>query len=222
MVAGIYEILNTVNGKRYIGSTNNFERRFTRHRTDLNSGGHHCIKLQRAWIKYGPKAFKFSRLLICSQENLELYEQLSMDALHPEYNVAPVAGSCTGITRSAATKEKLGAVNRGKKRTAEQCERNAAARRGKKLTAEHCKNMGDSRRGIPLTQEHKDAIARGKTGVKTGPQSPEQVAKRALAATGKKHSPEWCAKIGSANAIALLGKPWSPARRAAQERRKSK
>lgn len=56
----IYSIINTVNGKRYIGQTTQTkEKRWTRHRTELNTRSHGNLHLTRAWHKYGKAAFKF-------------------------------------------------------------------------------------------------------------------------------------------------------------------
>ena len=58
-VWGIYKILNTVNGKFYIGSTNNLRKRLYEHYRALNLGIHTNKHLQAAWIKYGKEGFKF-------------------------------------------------------------------------------------------------------------------------------------------------------------------
>ena len=104
--AGIYEIVNTVNGKRYVGSAVNFIRRFNAHRSTLNRGKHHNIHLQQAWKKHGATAFEFRRLLICASQNLLLYEQIVLDATQPQYNLAPTAGSSFGVKHSAEARAK--------------------------------------------------------------------------------------------------------------------
>lgn len=55
----IYKIINTVNGKFYVGSTTNTQERFRIHRSRLRRGRHHSPHLQAAWIKYGEQAFVF-------------------------------------------------------------------------------------------------------------------------------------------------------------------
>ena len=55
----IYKIRNVINGKFYVGSTNNVHERFRTHRKKLRSGKHHCAHLQAAWTKYGEDVFKF-------------------------------------------------------------------------------------------------------------------------------------------------------------------
>ena len=59
MAQGIYKIINVVNNKFYVGSTNDFKRRKTRHFSELRNGRHNNRYLQAAWIKYGEQAFVF-------------------------------------------------------------------------------------------------------------------------------------------------------------------
>jgi group I intron endonuclease len=58
----IYRIRNVVNGHYYIGSTVHSRKRFWAHRKALRAGVHDCIRLQRAWNKYGEDCFKFEIL----------------------------------------------------------------------------------------------------------------------------------------------------------------
>ena len=55
----IYKIINTTNGKFYVGSTTNTQERFRTHRNRLRKGRHHSKHLQAAWNKYGEKVFVF-------------------------------------------------------------------------------------------------------------------------------------------------------------------
>ena len=59
MVGYIYKIVNKINGKFYIGSTINFDKRKERHLYELNNNKHHNIFLQRAFEKYGVDTFEF-------------------------------------------------------------------------------------------------------------------------------------------------------------------
>ena len=58
-VWGIYKILNTINGKFYIGSSVNLRKRLYEHFRELELGIHTNKHLQNAWIKYGKQGFKF-------------------------------------------------------------------------------------------------------------------------------------------------------------------
>lgn len=48
---GVYKIENINNGKKYIGSSKDIEKRFYQHRRDLENKTHHSVKLQHAWSK---------------------------------------------------------------------------------------------------------------------------------------------------------------------------
>lgn len=115
--SGVYEILNTVNGKRYIGSAANFITRFAAHRHLLRQGKHHSRHLQRAWNKHGAAAFKFTPILLCSKDDCIFYEQLGIDSLQPEYNTSRIAGSTLGVKPDAETRVKMSASMRGNQRT---------------------------------------------------------------------------------------------------------
>ena len=49
-------------------------------------------------------------------------EDYWMRLLKPEYNQAPVAGSCAGFKHSEATRQKLSEIRKGKKRTGQALE----------------------------------------------------------------------------------------------------
>jgi group I intron endonuclease len=55
----IYKIVNTVNGKFYVGSTTNTRERFRVHRNRLRNNKHHSPHLQAAWNKYSESMFVF-------------------------------------------------------------------------------------------------------------------------------------------------------------------
>ena len=62
---GIYCIINTVNGKRYVGSTaSSFKQRFMQHIQKLRRGAHANKHLQTSFLKYGEGSFKFEILEI--------------------------------------------------------------------------------------------------------------------------------------------------------------
>lgn len=73
----IYKIINKENGKFYIGSTINLEKRKKRHFDDLHNRKHHCIFLQRAYDKYGVKAFEFypKEVSINDEKQLRVLEE---------------------------------------------------------------------------------------------------------------------------------------------------
>lgn len=56
-MSGVYQIYNTVNGKRYIGSSIHIEQRFKEHLRNLRANKHVNAHLQSAWNKYGEHSF---------------------------------------------------------------------------------------------------------------------------------------------------------------------
>lgn len=95
--SGIYEIVNQVNGKRYVGSAISFKRRWMYHRRDLRAGRHHSKYLQDSWNRHGEDSFRFSIIEPVDEFSMLIErEQFYIDTLKPEYNCRPTAGSNLG------------------------------------------------------------------------------------------------------------------------------
>lgn len=191
MRCGVYEILNVVTGKRYVGSAKNFDARWHAHRVMLKRGRHHSSHLQASWRKYGADAFECRPLLICAPRDLLMYEQAAFDALRPEYNIAPTAGSSLGRSHSSDTRAKISARAKGRKYPPDVVERRAAKRRGVPLPPERIAHMIGNKHalGSKHTDEWKAQNSARNLG-KPRPKSPEYRAKIAAALRGIPHSPE--------------------------------
>ncbi len=109
---GIYQILNKVNQKKYIGSSIRLQGRKKRHFSELNCNIHHSQALQRAYNKYGKESFDFFILEYCEAEKLLEREQYYLDNLKPDYNICKIAGNCLGKITSEETKKKIGEANK--------------------------------------------------------------------------------------------------------------
>jgi len=176
--SGLYEIVHTESGKRYIGSTIHFGKRWQGHRRSLELGDHRNSRLQRAWNKHGREAFQFRVLMICEPDDLLFFEQRCLDGLTAEYNVCKVAGSPLGIKHPAGSRT-------GKwERTPEYREKVSRLLTGRKFTPELMK--------VQL------AVAAARKGVKRKPFSPEWCARLSDAAQRKNNSPEYLAKLSAA------------------------
>jgi group I intron endonuclease len=206
---GIYEIVNLVNGKRYVGSAINFDQRWREHQNGLRRGRHHSRYLQNAWTKYGPASFLFRRIIVCEPSMLLFFEQRSIDAICPSYNISPTAGSTLGVKFTDETKAKIAAKAIGRKRSPEAIERSAAALRGKKLPPERVAHLLSNKHalGSRHSDEWKRANAERNRGVPR-PKSVEYRAKISAALKGVPHSPERRAKQAAAQ-IGLKRKPYS-------------
>ena len=110
---GIYQIINIVNGKRYVGSAVDIEKRFKDHLFLLNKNNHHSRYFQNAWNKYGNSAFVFVVLEETRKEKEVLLEKeqywldfyRSYDGKYG-YNISPTAGTCLGIKKSEESNRK--------------------------------------------------------------------------------------------------------------------
>jgi group I intron endonuclease len=160
MDSGVYEIVNMGNGKRYVGSAKTFCQRFSEHRSQLRRGKHHNKHLQSSWTKHGEQAFRFTPILICAPANLVMYEQIAIDTMLPEYNLARVAGNTLGTKRSAETRAKIAEKAKGRKfppRSAEYRAKISAAHRGRMPSAEHMAALQAGRQAREFSQEERQA-----------------------------------------------------------------
>lgn len=135
--SGIYIIKNSINEKVYVGSAICLSKRWTVHKSYLNSNNHHSKRLQRAWNKYGQENFEFIPIQFCGKEDLIKYEQYWINHFNSYlagYNGTPIAGSRLGSTHDEATREKISINRRGKGTGANNCNY------GKNLTG-HTNNM---------------------------------------------------------------------------------
>jgi group I intron endonuclease len=107
-VCGIYQILNTVNGKSYIGSSKQINERLREHRYKLNKGIHTNSHLQAAWTKYGKKVFTYSAIVECLETDLLFYEDLIISGYKSNnrkfgYNQRIVTESNSGLVTKRTT-----------------------------------------------------------------------------------------------------------------------
>lgn len=96
--SGIYCIENLINGKKYIGQSNDVYTRWSKHKSALNNDNHDNDYLQKSWNKYGADNFKFYVLEFCEIEKLnerEIYYIELCQSLDRSkgYNIAAGGGS---------------------------------------------------------------------------------------------------------------------------------
>lgn len=70
MKSGIYSITNTINSKKYVGSSQNVFKRIIVHKRLLKTSKHHSKKLQNSYNKYGLCNFTFEVLEFCPKSDL--------------------------------------------------------------------------------------------------------------------------------------------------------
>lgn len=106
MQTGIYEIVNTVNGKRYVGSSVDIKKRWQAHMLELRKGTHHAQHLQRSFNKYGEDKFILVIIRYCERDELLAYEQEELDSGF-DYNSSPTAQSTLGLKFSDEARERV-------------------------------------------------------------------------------------------------------------------
>jgi len=191
MNSGVYILRNLQNGKVYIGSAININRRKQEHFKTLRRGIHSNIHLQRAWEKYGECSFEWKVLIHCGIDDLLHYEQRAMEiykeANRKLYNISPTAGSTLGIKHSRESRINMSKGQRGRKHSLETRAKLSLAGRGKKKSSEHILKMSAANKGHRPSQTTIDASVAVRKGKKL---SPEHKAKLSKALKGKNFTPE--------------------------------
>lgn len=166
MNCGIYEIVNKVNGHKYVGSSTNIQKRWKQHINALKRKDHHNKYLQRAWNKYGKKTFIFRVLVYLEPKETVRIENLLLSLGKYEYNIAtdatkPLLGksfskehrkslsnSLTGRNLSESHKQHISKVTSGKKHpmwgkhhTKEAKQKISRANKGRRHTKEEIYKM---------------------------------------------------------------------------------
>lgn len=179
MKGGIYQIRNTVNGKRYVGSAVNLKKRWQGHQSLLRHRQHYNVHLQNAFDKYGEVTLAFSVLeYVPDSVKLIEREQHFFDTLKPEYNIAPVAGSTLGRHHSEETKRKMSRSQTGKYHTEETKRKLGDASRGRHPSEETRRKMSEAKRGErhprygkPCSEEHKRRLSEANKGKNLSPET---------------------------------------------------
>lgn len=70
-LCGIYRVVCLVNGKCYIGQSENINQRIARHKTKLKGNYHHNKHLQELYNKYGAKSIAYEILELCPSDELD-------------------------------------------------------------------------------------------------------------------------------------------------------
>lgn len=123
--SGIYLWTNKINGKKYVGSAVDLNKRLKNYynlsyildRID-------SMIIYKALVAHGFDNFTLEILEYCEPSELLKREQYYLDLLNPEYNILKVAGSRLGAkhTQEAIAKIKAGALNRSKEALAKNLE----------------------------------------------------------------------------------------------------
>lgn len=191
ITSGVYSIICTINGKRYVGGSKNLMKRRQGHLARLRRNSHHAFELQNDWNLYGPEAFIFILVEeVANVNSLVSHEQAWMDFYKSYtelgYNIEPTAGSSRGRKSTAETKAKISANNMGHEVSLETRAKISAKRATFVYSDEMRKNMSEGAK-------------------RRGPHGKETYVKIAKAITGQKRTDETRTNISKAK----IGKPLS-------------
>ncbi len=219
-ITGIYKIVNTINGHKYVGSAVDMKKRWKRHLYELEASKHHSPKLQNAWNKYGEDAFEFSVIEECERARKVLLgrEQYWMDTLESYgpsgYNIAKhAANPMLGRAHTTETREKMSDAQKGKiiseetraklsaaatNSSPETRKKISDARKGKKASAQTRAKMSVSAKNKPpVSEETKTKIS---VSSKNRPPISEETRKKISdARKGKKASVQARAKMAASS-----------------------
>ncbi|MBI5792666.1 MAG: GIY-YIG nuclease family protein [Rhodocyclales bacterium] len=167
-MCAVYKIVHRATGRCYVGSSVDHERRWRRHREDLQGDRHHNTALLRAWKKYGPEAFDFEVLEECSAGRLRERERYWINELAPAYNSL----SCVddGILRHS---------DEARRKMSEAQRRRWADRRKlgtDKLSAQHRARIAAAHIGIRPSEEARQKMS--EAALRRGPPELSQEARR--------------------------------------------
>lgn len=180
-LCGIYEIINVINNRRYIGQSTNINARFRSHKNKLRKNQHRNPYLQNAWNKYGEQNFIFNIIKICNDVELDEFEQKYIEIYNTcnrEYGYNIDNGGNSNKHLSAETREKI-----------------SEARKKENLSEETRKKMSDAAKQRCSTQEWKQYYHNVLSGRELSEETKNKMSESHI---GKHHSEETRVKIRKA------------------------
>jgi len=193
MNSGIYQIINLVNDKRYIGSSTTLDKREKHHFYKLKNNTHWNKKLQSAYNKYGEESFKFQIILRCDIKDLLFYEQIAINIFDIKtelYNIRSIADRNIGVKRTDEEKEKISKSHKGRIHS-EQSRKNMSESH-KNPSDGTRKKMSNAKKGKSPSDETRKKISKKNKGKK---RSTDTCQKISQAKKGKKFTLEHCENI---------------------------
>ncbi|KAG0632581.1 GIY-YIG nuclease superfamily, partial [Tuber brumale] len=128
--SGIYLFKNLINGKRYVGSSDNLSRRFRRYFNVNYLEKKTCMLICLALLKYGYSNFSVEILEYCEPSHNIEREKYYITLLSPQYNIVqdPTKNPMYGRKHSPSAIKKISEAQQGEKnnmfgRTGENCPR---------------------------------------------------------------------------------------------------
>ena len=141
-ISGIYKIINKINGKYYIGSSDNIlgtNGRWKEHINGLNANRHENSYLQRAWNKYGASNFNFQIVKRIPKPELLIVEQKYLDKI--KNNRRQLCYNLTFIARGGAWNKGIKHTEEEKRKISEKLKGRISPMKGKKRPLEKSSNF---------------------------------------------------------------------------------
>lgn len=201
MKSGIYQILNKINNKSYVGKSIDIECRWGHHISFLLNNKHHNHYLQRAWNKYGEGAFIWEVLEEVPNIKLlgvkEVFWIMVLESYNKDfgYNLNNIIDN--KIRQSEETKKKISEANKGNQYSL-----------GRVISETTRKKLSKSIKGYKHTEEAKKKISEFHKGNKynLGYKHSEETKRKKSESLkgnknnlGHKHTEETKKKISEAN-----------------------
>lgn len=159
---GIYRFYNTINGKSYIGKSNNLTHRISEHLRRLRHGNDGCVILNRAWQKYGEENFAYEIVCYCDEDELnekEVEYIAKYNSFEDGYNCTKGGDGITGFHHTDDTKEIIRQTSTGRLHTEESKKKMSEYWKGRVFSEEHKAKMSAA-----WTPERKEIFIKSRSG----------------------------------------------------------
>ena len=208
MQSGVYCILNTVNGKRYVGQSGNLKQRCRSHMTMLRAGTHYNTHLQAAFNKYGESKLTWQITEECVPESLDAREKdwiAYYSATNPAFGYNNESGGNALKVCTEATRAKMSAAKLGRRHTEEAKARMSARAKGRTFSLESRARMSAAQsRRAPCSDIIRAKISASMKGKPGRAHSADERARMSIARKGRVCSEETRARMSASR----LG--WNP------------
>ena len=101
-ISGVYQVVNTITGDFYIGSSVDLKKREKEHFRESVWKYNQNKPLYKYMQQYGKENFLFKTIWLCVPEELKKYEQIAIEKYNPKYNVC---AAYTGMSKEEYNKQ---------------------------------------------------------------------------------------------------------------------
>ena len=100
--SGVYQIINTITGDFYIGSSIDLKKREKEHFRESTWKQNQNKQLYKDMQQYGKDNFLFKPIQLCNPKELKKYEQIAIKKYNPKYNIRD---AYTGMSKEEYNKQ---------------------------------------------------------------------------------------------------------------------